>query len=192
MNFNFLPGRDRLRHDQVMSTNLTIKANLDDRSLHQAGELAHEMERMLSAYRADSFIRKINQSAGVCPVECPPLVVDCVREALKMASRTEGKFDPTIGSLTQGTYGFGTGWERIPSEEEIIRKKEVVNYQDVEIEERNIFLRKPKMALDLGGIGKGYAVSILIAFLKEKGASRALVSLGGEIGCYGKRWRIAI
>lgn len=192
MNFNFLTRRERLQKYQVMNTDLIIKADLEDATIHRASEIAREMEGMLSAYRADSFICQINRNAGTAPVECPAVVVDCVKEALKMASLTEGKFDPTIGALTQGTYGFGTANERIPHPEEIRSKKRVVNYQDVEIDERKIFLRKATMALDLGGIAKGYTVSVLITFLKEKGASRALISLGGEICCYGKRWKIAI
>ncbi|MDC4205353.1 MAG: FAD:protein FMN transferase [Candidatus Manganitrophus sp.] len=192
MNFNFFPKRERLHQDRVMSTNLILKADLDDRILRWASELAHEMERMLSAYRPDSFISQINRNAGLAPVECPPQVVDCVQEALKIASLTEGRFDPTIGALTQRTYGFGTDRERIPSPDEVRRKRGMVNYRDVEVHDRKIFLKKPGMALDLGGIGKGHAVSALVAFLKERGASRALISLGGEICCYGKLWNIAI
>ncbi|RMD46906.1 MAG: FAD:protein FMN transferase, partial [Aquificota bacterium] len=178
--------------DKVMSTEILIKAKTSKKVLDECLEIARDFEEKLSAYKPNSYVSKINQMAGKEPVSCPQIVVDVIKEAIEVATITNGRFDPTIGVLTQKTYGFGTGKEKIPSKEEIEKKKKLINYKDVEIFGSSVYLKKEGMALDLGGIGKGFASQLIAEYLKRKGADCGLVSIGGEICCYGRNWNIAI
>ncbi len=176
----------------VMSTELLIKADLEHKHLEEAFSLAVEYERWLSAYREDSYITKINRNAGIKPVECPPEVIEVIGIALRVAERSKGLYDPTIGVLTQGLFGFGTKREKIPDEEEVKLLLRLVDYKKVKVSENTVFLKERGMRLDLGGVAKGWTAQKLAEFLMEKGASKALVSVGGEICCFGKEWRVAV
>ncbi len=189
--FTFLKKINEVR-DKVMSTEILIKAKADKKLLEECLEIAKDFEEKLSAYKETSYISQINKMAGQEPVHCPPLVIDIIKQALEVSEETNGLYDPTIGVLTQRTYGFGTGRERIPKEEELKIKKELVNYKNVEVYTTSVFLTKKGMALDLGGIGKGYASNLIAKYLYDKGVECALVSIGGEICCYGKNWNIAV
>lgn len=177
---------------KVMSSHLLIKAKASEKILHQAADMAHDIEKKLSAYQDSSEISRINQHAGKTPVKCSPLTIDIIKIALEIAKATEGVFDPTIGALTQKGYGFGTTQEKLLSKTEQKRLKEQVNYKDLEVIDDTVFLKRKKMAIDLGGIGKGYAADKIIDFLKSKGVKQALVSVGGEIYTYGKMWNVGI
>jgi len=182
----------RTYETEVMSSHLLIKAKASDKLLQQAAQIAHDIEIKLSAYQEDSEICRINKNAGKHRVKCSPLTIDILKISLEVSEATKGKFDPSIGVLTQKGYGFGTGKEKLLSKAEKKRLQSFVNYKEIDINEEGIFLKKEGMALDLGGIGKGYAADKIITFLKEKGVSSALVSVGGEIHVYGKIWHIGI
>lgn len=188
----FLFKRINEIRDSVMSTEILIKAKTDKDTLNECVKIAKDFEENLSAYKETSYISKINEMAGKQPVYCPPMVVDVIKQALEVARETNGLYDPTIGVLTQKAYGFGTDREKLPNYEELQKKIRLVNYKDVEISSNSVFLKKEGMALDLGGIGKGYASSLIAKYLYDKGVETALVSIGGEICCYGNNWKIAI
>lgn len=178
--------------DTVMSTEILIKANTDSKHLEKALRIARDIEDKLSAYKENSYISRINRQAGKEGVSCPPEVVEVIREALSIARETEGLFDPTVGAIVHGLFGFGTGRERIPSEGEIERVRELVDYRRVKVEGNVVFLERKGMRLDLGGIAKGWTAQKLAEFLIGKGADKVLVSIGGEICCCGREWKIAI
>ncbi|MDQ1339841.1 MAG: FAD:protein transferase [Campylobacterota bacterium] len=176
----------------VMSTELFIKAKASKNTLLEAFKIAKDIEEKFSAYKNNSAIDEINKNAGIAPVACDDEVLALIKESLKIAKATDGKFDPTIGTLSQGLYGFGTKNPKIPSQKEISLAKELVNFKEVEILGNLVFLRKKGMKIDLGGIGKGYAAEKIINFFIDKKASFALASVGGEICCYGKEYKIGI
>jgi len=177
---------------KVMSTHLLIKAKASDELLFKAAGIAHDIEEKLSAYQSSSEISRINKNAGLHSVKCSSLTIDILKIAIEMSEATQGKFDPTIGALTQQGYGFGTGNEKLLSKAEKKHLQSFVNYRDVEIDGESVFLKRKGMALDLGGIGKGYAADKIISFLKKHGVKSALVSVGGEIHTYGRVWSLGI
>jgi len=182
----------RTYETKVMSSHLLIKAKASEQLLLDAADIAHDIEKKLSAYQDDSELSRINKNAGKHKVKCSALTLDIITIALEISEATKGKFDPSIGALTQKGYGFGTAKEKILSKIEKKRLQGFVNYKDIEIDDEGVYLKKEGMALDLGGIGKGYAADKIISFLKEKGVKAALVSVGGEIYTYGKIWHVGV
>jgi len=191
MIFNFLQ-KIHSYETKVMSSHLLIKAKAPEKILLQAADIAHDIEKKLSAYQDDSELSRINKNAGKNSVKCSPLTRDIIKIALEVSEATDGVFDPTIGCLTQKGYGFGTDKEKLLTKADKKRLQSFVNYKEVEVTEDSVFLKKEGMALDLGGIGKGYAGDKIIEFLKSKGVKAALVSVGGEIYTYGKTWHVGI
>ena len=178
--------------DNVMSTEIIIKADVGRGILEECLKFAREVERKLSAYLPDSYVSKINRSAGKDMVYCPDDVLEVIKMSLEIARRTNGLYDPTVGVLTQGLYGFGTKYEKIPQEKELENLKRLVNYRKVKVSGRFVFLEEEGMKLDLGGIAKGWTAQRIAEMLMSAGAQKALVSVGGEVCCFGKRWKIAL
>lgn len=191
MIFNFFQKLNSYE-TKVMSSHLLIKAKAPQKLLLQAADIAHDIEKKLSAYKEDSELSRINKNAGKHSVKCSELTLDIIKIALEVAEATNGAFDPSIGCLTQKGYGFGTDKEKLLSKNDQKRLQNFVNYKDIEVSKDSVFLKKEGMALDLGGIGKGYAGDKIIEFLKSKGVKAALVSVGGEIYTYGKVWHVGV
>ena len=177
---------------KVMSTELIIEADLSKKILFEALDIVKEFEAKYSAYKEESLLSQVNANAGVSEVACSQEERELFSKALEMAKISDGVFDPTIGILTQGTYGFGKNTQKIPSKKELQKAKELVNFQDFIVNEESVYLKKKGMRLDFGGIGKGFIAEKLIEFLQSRGAKKALVNAGGEICTFGKNYNIAI
>jgi len=151
-----------------------------------------ELDNLLSDYNPNSEISEINNKAGEEAVKVNPLVIEVLEIAKNVASQTGGVFDPTIGALTIGVYRFGRESDDEPDIENIDKAKSLVNYKDLILDGDNVYLKRKGMMLDLGGIGKGYAVEKAVTVLKERGIKRGLVSLSGDLKVFGDELEIAI
>ena len=156
------------------------------------------VEALLSKYRPDSQISKINQFAGenqFIPVD--PEVHDILQRSLQYSVMTNGLFDITIGSLVD-LWGIGTEHERVPKDSELKHVLPYIDYRNVEIQvNQGVRLRYPEVKLDLGGIAKGYSIDRGIAVLRSHNISSALLNAGGDIRCIGVKpdgspWRIGV
>lgn len=176
----------------VMSTELLVEANVSKKILFECLDLAKAFEAKYSAYKSSSLLSSINMAAGKFAIECEKEELEVFEKALEIADLSDGLFDPTIGALTQGLYGFGTYREKIPSKAELAYTKALVNYKLVKISEDEIYLPKRGMKFDLGGIGKGYVADKIIEYLQKNGATKGLVSVGGEVCSFGREHTIAI
>ncbi|MFB3148762.1 MAG: FAD:protein FMN transferase [Thermodesulfobacteriota bacterium] len=151
-----------------------------------------KLDNLLSDYNPKSEISEINNMAGEKAVKVNPQVIEVLEIAKNIASETGGVFDPTIGALTIGVYRFGRESDDEPNIENIDKAKSLVNYKDLIIEGDSVYLKRKGMMIDLGGIGKGYAVEKAVTVLKERGIKRGVVSLSGDLKVFGNEMEIAI
>ena len=175
-----------------MSTELIIEADVSKKKLFSVLAMVQEFEKKYSAYREDSLLASIAANAGKHPVKCSGQELEIFQRALEVAQASNGVFDPTIGVLTQGTYGFGTDRAKVPNKSELQQKKELVDYKKIKISTDSIYLTQAGMQLDLGGIGKGYIADKIVDMLRSLNATRGLVSVGGEIVSFSKAHTIAV
>jgi len=151
-----------------------------------------KLDNLLSDYNPKSEISEINNMAGEKAVKVNPQVIEVLEIAKNIASETGGVFDPTIGALTIGVYRFGRESDDEPNIENIDKAKSLVNYKDLIIDGDSVYLKRKGMMIDLGGIGKGYAVEKAVTVLKERGIKRGVVSLSGDLKVFGNEMEIAI
>lgn len=163
-----------------------------DRDVDAAFSKIRDLDNLLSDYKPESQISQINRSSGKTPVELSNEVKEILQMALGVARETNGTFDPTIGALTIGLYHFGRENARLPTDEEINKAKSLVNYRWVKIEGNLVFLEKEGMMLDLGGIGKGFAVDKAVEVLKKRGIKKGIVSISGDMRAFGGDWLVGI
>jgi thiamine biosynthesis lipoprotein len=157
-----------------------------------------EIEDRMSVNLPDTDLAHVNAAAGIAPVQVHDDVFEVIERALFYAEISGGAFDPTVGPLVS-LWGIGGDNPRVPTQAEIDAVLPLVNWRDVELdrERRSVFLRQPGMAIDLGGIAKGYAADEAAAIVRKARLKRAIIDLGGNILTYGERqdgrpWRVGI
>ncbi len=163
----------------------------EERFLRAVGEEAlrevEELERLLSRFRADSDISRINRQGARQPVRVDARTFRLLQCALLLSHQTEGAFDITVGSWwrergqpTEGKPPIGAHLVSLDEETQSVR------------------LLQEGVQLDLGGIGKGYALERAAALLQDAGVANAFLHGGTSsvfaFGCdeEGKLWRVAV
>ena len=176
---------------------IELEGTDDSDILEGAFSLLYGIDRKISRYDEGSFIHRINENAGISPVEVPDDVYQLVRRAVSFADETGGVFNPAIGPLS-ALWGIGTESQRLPSEEEIAAVLPLLDWRLVRFDDdaHTVYLPLRGMALDLGGAGKGWASDLVREYLEESGVEDALINLGGNLvamGCKeGRPWMIGI
>jgi len=137
------------------------------------------VEAALSNYRSASELSRINSHAVRAPVVTDPEVFALLGRALDYSRRSNGAFDITVGKLMKA-WGFFRGAGRYPSGEELARAREQTGWQRVRLDgaARSVYFLSPNIEIDLGGIGKGYAIDCVAGVLREDGVTAALISSG--------------
>jgi len=138
------------------------------------------LDDLMSDYKPDSALSRLNRSAYSLPQSVPPDLYRVIEEALRYSRLSGGKFDITVGPLVK-LWKASLRGERIPSPEEEQKLRACVGYQNVELLPRDgVRFRSPCVSIDLGAIGKGYAIDRAVDVLRADGISRALLNAGGS------------
>lgn len=166
-----------------------------------AGEALSEAERLdrqLSVFRRDSEVSLINQNAASRPVCADPAIFSLLGRCRDLSRDTGGAFDITSSPLSR-CWGFLRRQGRIPAIEEIEQARSLTGSEKLllDAEARSIGFACPGMEINLGSIGKGYALDRMAAKLRG-GVRTALLSAGSSSlralgrGEDGKGWRVGI
>jgi thiamine biosynthesis lipoprotein len=193
---------ERARASMGSELRLTAWTTEETGAVAAFGEVFREFDRLedlMSVWRDGSDILRLNAAAGVLPV---PVSRD-VREALTVARQvsewTEGRFDVTFGVLSGlWKFDYQDKDNTVPDRSEVLRRLPLINFRDLEVDERagTAFLKRKGMRVNLGGIGKGYAVDRAVDILRRRGFRDFMVQAGGDMYVAGQRgerpWRLGI
>lgn len=156
------------------------------------------LEAQMSTWRPGSDVLRINAAAGDHAVPVAADVRDVLRLARQISEWTEGTFDVTFGALTD-VWKFDHDQDNtIPSAEAIRARLPLIDYRQIEIDDRvgTVFLKRKGMRIHLGGIGKGYAVEHAMNILRRAGLRDFMIQAGGDlyVGGHkdGRLWRLGI
>lgn len=166
---------------------LTAYGKGADKAIDKAFDRINEIEQKFSAYLKNSEIYKINNSPYNTFVKVDKEVYDLIKRALEFSDMTDGAFDITLKPISD-LWGIGTENEKVPTNEEIKVALDKIGWKNVELDENTyaVKLKKEGMALDLGGIAKGYASDEAARVLSECGIENACLDLGGNIVVMGE------
>lgn len=164
-------------------------------SATDAGEKLKEMfdyltafEQKTSAYISDSEISKINDHSGATEIAVSDEIYTLLQKSKALSLRSQGRFDITVGPLVK-LWGINSDTPKVPSAQELNAVKQRVNVKKLILndQKKTAKLEQPDMALDLGGIAKGFACDLARKKYQELGLNSCLLSLGGNIYSYGKK-----
>ena len=144
------------------------------------------LEQLLSTWIPDSELSQVNAAAGRSAVRVSLETMVLVRKSLQVAEMTEGAFNIAIGPAVDA---WNISAEpRLPTAEELAALKPLIDLQHVhtDVWERTIYLERPGMRVDVGGIGKGYAADQAVLMMKKAGAIAGVVALSGDIKAFGR------
>ncbi len=183
--------------DKVMGTTMKIEAvsrSLSKDELNKAAleaiEAAKKIDRLMSTWKEDSEISRLNRAKPGEWVRLSPETYEVLVKAIDVAKKTEGAFDITVGPLVN-LWGFGPKSPpvptKVPSKEAIEAAKAVTGYEHIVIDANNkrVMRDAEGVEVDLGGVAKGYAVDLAIKVLKRHGVNDALIEIGGETAAIG-------
>jgi FAD:protein FMN transferase len=138
------------------------------------------LDNVMSDYKPDSALSHLNHSSHVGPQSVPPDLYRVIGEALAYSRISSGKFDVTVAPLVNLWKAAIRGGPTPTSEEEE-KVRACVGYQKVElISPDKVQFHSPCVQIDLGSIGKGYALDRAADVLRAHGVTRAFLDSGGS------------
>jgi thiamine biosynthesis lipoprotein len=192
------------RKHAAMGTEIALTAWTSDDSRAGAAFAAvfaefDRLDAMMSVWTDGSDIVRLNGAAGEHPVRVSAETREVLGVARQVSEWTGGRFDVTFAALS-GLWKFDNQDkdDRIPDRREIEKRLPLINYRDVEVDDRagTAFLKRKGMRVNLGGIGKGYAVDRSVDILRRSGMRDFMIQAGGDMYVGGTRgdrpWRLGI
>ncbi len=167
-------------------------------AMQDAHSEIERLEAMMTTWRDDSEVSRINGGAGGAPVKVSSELLDVLEGARRIHAESKGVFDVTFHGL-QGLWRFDHDLvPEIPSDAAIAARLPLVDGAKLELDREAKTARLPTkgMAINLGGIAKGYAVDRAAAVLAKHGFTDVVVQAGGDLLVRGRKgqepWRVGI
>ncbi len=165
-------------------------------------DILDDLEAQMTVYRDDSEISRINANAHIAPVEVEPKLFELIEHAVELSHLTGGAYDITSGALSLA-WGFTRGPKRVPSSEALAEARACSGFQHLILNhsDRTILFDRPGIVLNLGSIGKGYAIDQAIDVVKKHwwptsallhGGHSSVYALGSPPDQFGGRWQVAL
>ena len=188
------------RSEVLMGTvvEVSLYDSNDEKILDGVFEKVKDLENTLSINENGTLVDEINEKAGIEPVKVDDDTYNIVKKGIEYAKLSNGLFDISVGPIVK-LWNIGLPEAKVPTQEEINEKLPLIGYIDIELNEndKTIFLKRPGMMIDLGGIAKGYTADVISNILTEEGVKSAIINLGGNVFAHGKKpngsdWKIGI
>jgi thiamine biosynthesis lipoprotein len=154
------------------------------------------LELRLTVYDDESDVAGLNRLAAEEPVPLDDELADLLRTAARLHAETDGAFDAASGALVRA-WGFLRGPKRVPSEEERAAALAVSGWRHVQLDDAGLAFDRPGVELNLGAIGKGFAIDRALDLLRTRHGIGAALMQGGRsslkaIGEPAGGWLVAI
>lgn len=143
-------------------------------------DLVEALEAQLTIYRPTGEVARLNQEAHRGPVAIDPGLAELLARAEDLGRETQGAFDITAGALTKA-WGFFERAGRVPADDRLAAALAVSGWRHFELDRAagTVRYRVAGLELNLGAIGKGYALDRAAALLDQAGLGTYLLH-GGQ------------
>ena len=155
------------------------------------------LEQVLSEWIPSSEISRINNQAGIAPVQVSDDTWAVIKAGLDISIWSDGAFDLSWAAL-RGLYLFQPGEETVPTRSQLEARLPLVNFKNIVVDEskKTVFLSKKGMLIGTGGIGKGYALDRAGQVLQNAGFTKYMLFGGGQVQVLGNKgqrpWHVGI
>lgn len=155
-------------------------SNHVSRTVERAFVEGLRLDRAIGASRDSSELAAVTRAPSQTRVPLSADFCEVLARALEIAEETDGAFDPTVGPLARAWDVRGKG--RVPDSDEIAAARSSVGWRRVRLDvpNRTVWFQRDSMALDFGGIGRGFALDRMERTLRAAGIERALIRFGND------------
>ena len=171
--------------------------NTQMQALHQDLIAYNQLYDIYNNYDGVVNVKTINENAGKAPVQVDDRILSMLELARQMYDTTNGKLNIAMGSVLRIWHDYREAAEKdaseadntLPTQEELEAAAQHCDINDLVIDEKakTVYLSDPEMSLDVGSVGKGYAVEMVCRAAEARGLTSALVSVGGNLRAIGKK-----
>jgi len=190
----------------TMGTSYSVKvaSESDFDKEHYKSEITKILKKVnqqMSTYIKDSEISLLNSiKESDVPFKLSDWFYEVLKFSLKVAKKTNGSYDPTVGPFVN-LWGFGpSSKKKVPTDKEILELKKSVGFNKLKLYEsdgrRFVAKKDPDLYVDLSSSAKGFAVDKIAEFLESEDFNDYFVEVGGEIRAKGKKfekeWMVAV
>ena len=178
----------------------SVSADVDDAALNAVEALCAKYEQLFNRFNPASQLYALNHARGEW-ARVDAELAQLLRAALGYCERTGGLFDITMGGVCS-LWDFHRGV--VPQPAALAAARAHVNWRVVEVRDGGsvgdaCFARitDSDAWVDLGGIAKGFIADGIVRLLRERGATRGIVNLGGNVVCLGEKqegqpWQVGL
>ena len=148
-------------------------------------------------YDGVTNIKTINDNAGTAPVAVDDKILDMLELARTMYDTTHGKLNIAMGRVLNIWHNYREAAladeddsnNQLPTQEELDEAAQHCDIENLIIDEdaKTVYLADPEMSLDVGSVGKGYAVEQVAQAAEARGLTSALISVGGNLRAIGTK-----
>ena len=171
--------------------------NTQMQALHQDLIAYNQLYDIYNDYDGVVNVKTINENAGKAPVQVDDRILSMLELARQMYDLTGGKINIAMGSVLGIWHDYREAAEKdaseadntLPTQEELETAAQHCDINDLVIDEdaKTVYLSDPEMSLDVGSVGKGYAVEMVCRAAEARGLTSALVSVGGNLRAIGTK-----
>jgi thiamine biosynthesis lipoprotein len=154
---------------------------------------------MMSVWKNGSDVVRLNAAAGRQAVIVAPETREVLKIARQISDETGGRFDVTFAALSGlWKFDYQDKDNSIPDPKEIAKRLPLIDYRELDLDEAagTAMLKRAGMRVNLGGIGKGYAVDRAVDIMRRSGLHDFMIQAGGDMYVAGARgdrpWRVGI
>ena len=162
-------------------------SGIPKKTLNEALNLCDYYENIFSRTKEDSELSRVNSNQTT---DISKELYELISAGLEYAALSNGAFDITIGSVSS-LWDFTAESPKVPDNGRIAEALTHVDYTSVSVSDNGdgtYSISKPDdVILDLGAVAKGYIADKIKDFLEENGVKRAIINLGGNVLCIGKK-----
>jgi thiamine biosynthesis lipoprotein len=168
-------------------------------------EYYHKLYDIYHNYDGINNIKTINDNAGIAPVKVDKEIIRLLLLAKDMYEQTDGQMNVAMGSVLTIWHEYRDDGINHPEDASLPPMDKLqeaalhtdINKMIIDEEASTVYLEDPKMSIDVGSIGKGYAVERVAEYAKELGIEHILFSVGGNICAVGTKpdgsdWRLGV
>ena len=171
--------------------------NTQMQALHQDLIVYNQLYDIYNDYDGVVNVKTINENAGKAPVQVDDRILSMLELARQMYDLTGGKINIAMGSVLGIWHDHREAAEKnasetdntLPTQEQLEAAAQHCDINDLVIDEeaKTVYLSDPEMSLDVGSVGKGYAVEMVCRAAEARGLTSALVSVGGNLRAIGTK-----
>ena len=164
-------------------------------ALHEDLQTYHKYYDIYNSYEGITNLRDVNLQAGQAPVQVEPIIMDLLVLSKEMNTLTQGKLNIALGSVLKIWHDYRTAGldepetAQLPPMELLQEANQHTHLEDLvlDTQAQTVFFADPELQLDVGSVGKGYAVEQVALAAQQRGLKSALISVGGNLRSIGRK-----